>query len=406
MNILFLTLVNIKSFDEKQNIYSDLCRELISRGHSVYIVCPDEAGAEAGFTSYGESGGILKVRTGRVQKTSLIKKGIATLLLGRRFKNAIKKYIKGVKFDAVVYSTPPITLYSIVKYVKKRDRAFTYLLLKDIFPQNARDLGMMSGKGIKAPIYVYFKMIEKRLYAISDAIGCMSGANVNYLIKNEPNLPKEKIHINPNSIEPDIKVFSEEEKLALRQRYNLPLDKKIFIYGGNVGKPQGIPFVIECMRRVSDNGACHFVICGSGTELSKLQSYREQSGQENLTVIPGLPKDEYENFVGCCDVGLIFLDYRFTIPNLPSRLLSYMQKSMPVIACTDTATDIGKIISDGGFGIWCPSNDIEMFNDAVSRMLDSDMEKMGERAGEYLVDHYNVAKSADIIIKSCGEVKK
>ena len=398
--------MNIKGFDEKQNIYSDLCRELVGRGHNVYIVCPDELGEGDGFSPYGSHGGILRVKTGRVQKTSLIKKGIATLLLGYRFKSALKKHLGEVRFDLVLYSTPPITLYSIVKYVKRRDKAITYLLLKDIFPQNALDISIMSKRGIKAPIYHYFRWVEKKLYAISDQIGCMSEANVAYLKKQDPEIPEEKIHVSPNSVEPCLESFGIEEKRQIREKYGLPTDKKIFIYGGNIGKPQGVPFIIECLKAVSDLDECHFVVCGTGTELPLLKKYSVSAESRNFTLIPGLPRAEYEEFVGACDVGLIFLDYRFTIPNFPSRLLSYMQKYMPVISCTDRATDIGAVIENGGFGISCHSNDVESFRDAVVAMLDADTDTLGENGAKYLLENYTVAKSADIILEKCSEVKK
>ena len=54
-----------------------------------------------------------------------------------------------VSFDLVIYTTPPITFVSAVNYLKKRDGAKTYLLLKDIFPQNAVDIGLMSKTGLK-----------------------------------------------------------------------------------------------------------------------------------------------------------------------------------------------------------------------------------------------------------------
>lgn len=402
MNILFLTLVNIQSFDEKQNIYSDLCRELVKRGHRVHIVCPDEKGGETAFAEYREGSGILKVKTGRVQKTSLIKKGIATLLLGTRFKRALKRHLCGVSYDLVIYSTPPITLYSIVKYVKKRDKAMTYLLLKDIFPQNAVDIGIMNKRGIKAPIYLYFRILEKKLYRISDRIGCMSEANAEYLKRENPEIPSRKIHISPNSVEPIISAPSPEEKQSVRQRYGLPVDKKIFIYGGNLGRPQGVPFIVKCLEAVGDLTDAHFVVCGTGTELPVL----EKHSQPNFTLIKGLPREEYERFVGCCDVGLIFLDYRFTIPNFPSRLLSYMQKSMPVISCTDPATDVGTVIEEGGFGISCPSNDAQLFRSAVLSMLSCDTAELGERGAKYLVENYTAERSADIIEASCDEVRK
>lgn len=41
-----------------------------------------------------------------------------TLLIAPRFKVAIKKYFSEIKFDLVLYSTPPITLISAIEYVK------------------------------------------------------------------------------------------------------------------------------------------------------------------------------------------------------------------------------------------------------------------------------------------------
>jgi len=398
MNILFLTLVNIRNFDEKQNIYADLCRELVRRGHRVHIVCPDESGADTGFFPYEQGSGVLKVRSGRVQKTGLIRKGIATLRLPSRMKRAICTQLKEVRYDLVIYSTPPITLVNIVKYIKKRDHARTYLLLKDIFPQNAVDLGMMKKQGLKAPIYWFFRQMERRLYAVSDRIGCMSPANVSYVLKHNPEVDAALLEVCPNSFEPDTMCMGMDEKRALRRRYGLPEDKRVFIYGGNLGRPQGVPFITECMKAVAGREDCFFVVCGTGTELKTMQNYVQHSAQKNFLLIPGLPRQEYEDFVGCCDVGLIFLDSRFTIPNFPSRLLSYMQKSMPVIACTDTVSDVGKIIQEGGFGLWCASDAPSNFVRAVERLCGENLEDMGRRAAEYLVANYSVQTAADIIL--------
>lgn len=399
MKILFLTLVNIASFEEKQNIYADQCRELVSRGHMVHIVCPDETGGKTTFLPYGEGSGVLRVKTGRVQKTSLIRKGIATLTLGSRFKQAIRHHLRAHRYDMVLYSTPPITLVNLVKYFKKRDGAKTYLMLKDIFPQNAVDLGMMQKRGLKAPIYWYFRHMEKQLYAVSDRIGCMSEANRKYILQHEPQLPAEIVGICPNSFEADLICLPSEQKTTLREKYGLPLDQTVLIYGGNIGRPQGVPFIVECMKAVADRNDCFFVICGTGTEYGVLERYVQEAHQENLMLLPGLPREEYEAFVGCCDVGLIFLDHRFTIPNFPSRLLSYMQKKMPVIACTDPVSDVGSVIVDGGFGLWCESNDPQAFAAAVQQLCEMDLDGMGERAAEYLKKHYTVQVSADAILQ-------
>lgn len=396
MNLLFLTLLDFNSLEEN-NIYTDLLRKFAKNGHNTVVISPRERRFNEETRLITEDNcKILKLKIGNIQKTGIIEKGISTLLLESRFKSGVKKYFDDIKFDLVLYSTPPITFAGVVKYIKKRDNAKTYLLLKDIFPQNAVDIGMMSKSGVKSIIYKVFRKKEKQLYKLSDYIGCMSQANVDYVVKHNPEIKPDKVHICPNSIEVELK-SKNEYKEETRRKYGIPLDKTVFVYGGNLGKPQDIPFIIECLKANEKYDDRFFVICGTGTEYPKLKKYVDESSPKNALLINGLPKNEYESFVGCCDVGLIFLDHRFTIPNFPSRLLSYMQNSMPVLACTDANTDIGNVITEGKFGWWCESDNPDNFTKAVDKALDSDLKATGECAYMFLKDNYTAEHSYGII---------
>lgn len=391
MNILFLSLALINSFSDR-GIYSDLARELIKNGHNVFYVCATERRNKKKTTLKTDDykSFLLTVKTLNIQKTNIFEKGLGTILITNQFKKAIKKFFKGIKFDLLLYPTPPITLYGVVKCFKKRDNAKTYLMLKDIFPQNAVDLGLMKTAGIKGLIYKYFRKQEKKLYSVSDRIGCMSPANVEYVLKHNLEISKEKVEVFPNCIEVQDISLTDEEKKQIREKYSLPLDKKVFVYGGNLGKPQDIPFIIECLKAEKDNEKAFFLIIGDGTEFKKLEQYAKDSRQENFELLKRLPTDEFDRVLSSCDVGLIFLDHRFTIPNFPSRLLSYMQDRLPVLACTDTATDIGKTIIEGNFGWWCESNDVRGFCSVLDEILNEDLTKKANNGFEYLKKHFNV----------------
>lgn len=398
MNILFLTLVNFSNIDDR-GIYNDLVRVFLRNGHSVDVVCPAEGATTTRLTDYGNGGRILAVAMGSVQKASILKKGINTVLLEPKLKYAMNNYLSDKRYDLILYSTPPITLAGVVKYIKKRDNAKTYLLLKDIFPQNAVDLGMMSKRGIKAPIYWYFRRKEKQLYALSDRIGCMSQANVDYVIAHNPEVNPGIVEICPNSIEVVDKRITEEERRQIREKYGIPQDKTVFIYGGNLGKPQGILFIIECLKSQKNNPDAFFLIVGSGTEFGKLQAWFDEAKPANMKLMQSLPKEDYDCMVAACDVGMIFLDHRFTIPNFPSRLLSYMQAGLPVLCCTDPNTDIGKIVVDGGFGWWCESNDVGVFKEIAEKICTVDRTIMKESAIAYLNENYSAVQSFRTIIK-------
>jgi len=399
MNILFLTLLGFDSIQE-HNIYTDLLREFVKNEHYVCVISPvEKRWRQNTHIIEGKNSKILRLKIGNTQKTNIIEKGISTIMIEPQFKKAIKRYFSDVKFDLILYSTPPITLVGAIEYVKKRDNAKTYLLLKDIFPQNALDIGMMSTTGLRGIIYRHFRKQEKKLYAISDKIGCMSQANVDYVIKHNPEVDSQKVEVCPNSIEVIDKSVDDIKKNEIRSKYGTPIDKTVFVYGGNLGKPQGIPFLIECLKACSEIDEAFFLIVGDGTEYGLLEEYANKANQHNLKLMKKLPKDDYDTMIGACDVGMIFLDHRFTIPNFPSRLLSYMQAKLPVLACTDPNTDIGNVIVEGGFGWWCESNSTDEFYRIIVSICNNELGIDRVVEHEYLKKHYSSTVSYSII---CG----
>ena len=403
MNILFLTLLDFKSLDDS-NLYTDLLRVFIRQGHTVYVVTPlERREKKRTYIVNGNNSKVLRLKTPNTQKTGIFEKGISLISVPCLYKRGISRYFSDIKFDLVLYSTPPITLTSVVEYVKNRDGAKSYLLLKDIFPQNAVDIGLIGIRGIKSLIYKHFKRQEKKLYSLSDFIGCMSPANVKYLTTHHPEINRTKIEVCPNCVDAVDKSITKEKKQAIRVKYGIPQDKLVFVYGGNLGKPQGIPFLIECLKVEQENKNIFFLIVGNGTEYSKLNDYITSSKQANAKLLQRLPKEDYDTLVAACDVGMIFLDHRFTIPNFPSRLLGYMQAKLPVLAVTDPNTDIGDVITKGGFGWWCESDDPINFSDLIHDIKKSSIEVMGNRAFEYLNEHYDVRIGYGVIMDKVSE---
>lgn len=397
MNILFITLYRISDIRQR-NLYNDLMRKFRDEGHQVHIVSSVERRCKEKTQIKVQDGiHLLQVKTLNVQKTNIIEKGLGTLLLEYQFYHAIHKHFSRIKFDLVLYSTPPITLTSVVQSIRKRDKARTYLLLKDIFPQNAVDIGMLHRQGL---LYRFFRLKEKTLYKHSDLIGCMSPANVHYLLDHNPSIPHEKVEVNPNSIELSGLHLSFNERNTLRRKYQIPESQTIFVYGGNLGKPQGIDFLMEVIEDNLENQNAFFLIVGSGTEYNRLNTWFQENEHRNAKLIPGLPQEEYDRLVQACDVGLIFLDRRFTIPNFPSRLLSYLENRMPVIAATDPNTDIGMIAETNDFGFRVLSGDKEGFKMAVLKLANDKnlLVRMGENGYTFLCANYLVSNSYEKIM--------
>lgn len=406
MNILFLTLSKMEDLNER-GIYTDLVRELGNKGINVYVVSPRQK-RENLPTKLSRQGNvnILHVKTGNITATkSFLEKGISTLTIENKYLKAIKDSFKGIRFDMVMYSTPPITFNKIIKYYKKHHSSKTYLILKDIFPQNAVDIGLMKKIGI---LYKIFRNKEIKLYKNSDVIGCMSQGNLDYVLDHNNYIDKDKIEIFPNAIEPINRKEKIEKNKEILDKFNIPEDATIFLYGGNLGKPQRIDFILKVINEFHkvDNG--YLLIVGSGTEFNKINSHIENSKPEKVSIYERLPKEEYDKLISCADVGLIFLDHRFTIPNFPSRLTSYMENSLPILAATDKNTDLKEVLIESGSGFWCESIDENEFIKYAQKLSKNKelRERMGLSGRRYLEENYDIRKTVDILLKHLeGDVK-
>ena len=395
MKVLFLTLSKINSIEE-QSIYQDLLRKFRDEGHSIYIVSPLERRFNRKTNlKYEDKVTILNVWTPNIQKTNIIEKGFGTLILEFIFEKAISKFFKNEKFDLIMYSTPPITFTRLVKKLKKENNAKTYLLLKDIFPQNAVDLKMMSSSGM---LYNYFRRREIELYMMSDWIGCMSKENKKYILKHNPYLDEKKVEVNPNSIY--LKEVNISNQIESGLFSKIPKNKTIFLYGGNLGKPQGIDFLLDVILETKSNKKAFFIVIGSGTETKRIIEWFKVNKPENALFINELNQNDYNILLQNCHVGLVFLSPTFTIPNYPSRILPYMKNRLPILFATDLNTDVGKEAELYEYGFWCESGKLEQFQKFIELFsYDNELRiKMGINGYNRLKNDFNVNHSYNMIM--------
>ncbi len=301
------------------------------------------------------------------------------------FKNAINKFLSSEKYDLILYATPPVTLGSVVQFCKKKYNAKTFLMLKDIFPQNAVDLEMIRKNGL---LYKYFRKQERRYYRYSDFIGCMSEGNQNYIIKHNADVSPDKLCVFPNSI-----TIDEVEGTSFHE------EKTVFIFGGNLGKPQNISSLLKIIKALKNYQKAEFIIVGNGVEQSRIIELIKTEGCNNLVYRDMLPQTEYEELLKRADVGLISLDPRFTIPNIPSKFQSYLKLKKPILAITDTNTDLKDLIAEGKCGWWCDALKMENIISTVQTICENKQAQIqkGKNGFKFLKDKYNVEHNVEIL---------
>ncbi len=403
-NIVFFTSVYPE--DGHGNLYFDLVKEFENQGHHVDVVTPIERKYKK-KTSCTQNGDINVYRIKSLNfrgKVSLIEKGIATLWFLIWFKQVYHKYLKLNNYDIAIFATLPITYAPVMKKLKKKG-TYIYLLHKDFFPENAIDLNILHKNSI---MYKIFEKCELSMYKCSDSIGVMSEGNKKYILKLNKGVTEDMVDICPNSIIP-----SSNEKIAelsshkkeIREKYQIPHEAVVFIYGGVISRAQGTEYIISLIKHLKECERAFFLFVGSGNTFDELKREIDKNRCENVRILSYIPKNDYDLLMASCDIGMVFLDYGFTVPNIPSRLLGHIDFSQPIIAATDEHTDFKDILLQNQIGLWSASNDPNAFVENVNCLVHNEelRNKMGKNARRYLLESCNATISYQEIIKHIAD---
>jgi len=408
VNVIFL-MISFPDIRENSNLYSDLAEEFRKNGHNIYVATLlEKKYSQKTYLERVKELNILRVRAGDWFNTnSVIKKGLTIITIANYFKRAVQKYFSNIKFDLIIYPTPPITFAPVAKYIKKRDNCKSYLILRDIFPQNVRDLGLLNNRLLfdyfrkkekhlyDISDYIGCMSKEKQLYDISDYIGCMSDGNIKYVLEhNDIEESKLEILYNWGKVNHNTEVV----KTDYKKKYGLK-DKFVAVFGGNIGIPQELEFLLELAKEYKDRNDIIFLIIGKGAQKEKIINIINSIKLSNVMIIDYIPRNGYRNLLKQCDIGLINLNRNFTIPNMPSKVVDYFNASIPILASTDKNTDLKQFLQKINAGLWSETGDLKTYKSNFEKLLNNKelREELGRNGRKFLEENLSVEKAYQII---------
>lgn len=365
MNILFLFARYPEAIDGS-NLHKDLPDEFCRHGHNVFVATIRERRVKKETEVYQEnSRSVLRVKLGNMfDDASKIEKALVVLSMDRKLEIQIKKYWGDVKFDLIVGSSPWTAGDRLISQLKIHFKCPAFLILWDIFPQNAKDLGL-----IRNPlIFNFFKSRELKSLKNFDHIGCMTKGNLEYISKHYSLTRKNKLLIFPlwgskSSVNRDL--------IKTRQELGFSESDFILVFGGNMGLPQNLSNVIKLANEVRAVNEVKFLFVGKGSEKKKVQKLAKELELTNVTFLDHLERSHYEALMLTCDVGLVSLDPKFTIPNFPSKTMDYVKFNLPILASLDKCAleDYGDFIENKAkIGLCSDAEDMAKYKKNLLRL--------------------------------------
>ena len=299
------------------------------------------------------------------------------------------------QWDVIVWYAPSIFHGPLVRALKKRCRCKSYLIIRDIFPEWAVDIGLM-GRGLP---YRFFNAVARYQYSQANVIGVQSPGNLVYFNKWQRK-PNRKLEVLQNWLG-----RAAQRRCSIRLSETALVNRKVFVYAGNMGVAQSMDILIDLAMRFKGRGDVGFLFVGRGNDIERLKTIVRERDLSNVLFFDEIDPDEIPDLYSQCSVGMVALDPRHKSHNIPGKFLTYMQSGLPVLANINAGNDLAHMIRDKRVGEVCENNDLdELFvlaNQLLSRM-DSEPD-LSDRCRDLFQREFSVDKAVQQIVSAVSQ---
>jgi len=350
----------------------DLTREFAAQGHEPTVIVPS-SGLDVPWKVESVNGAmVLRCRTPGTKDIGYVRRTINEMRLPYVLLRALRESeLSRARWDGVVWYAPSIFLGPIVRVLRRENLCRSYLILRDIFPEWAADMGLMR-RGLA---YRFFKLVERYQYSVADAIGVQTMANLPYM-SEWAKQPGRRLEVLQNWLSD-----AQNTGCCIRIDQSKLAGRKIFVYAGNMGVAQGIDIFISLAARMRMRKDVGFLFVGRGQDAARLAATAEAQKLDNLVYYDEIEPVEIPGLLAQCHVGIVSLDPRHKTHNIPGKFLTYMQAGMPVLARTNPGNDLERLINDERVGRVCAGGDVATLQRLAEELIlnPAELQLMGGR---------------------------
>jgi glycosyltransferase involved in cell wall biosynthesis len=373
----------------------DLAQQFAALGHRPVVIVPSPMRDKRWALERIDGIEVLRVAAPPTRSPSFVRRAIAEMWLPFvMLLNISRSPFASANWNLLVWYSPPIFFGPLIAILRRRSGARTYLILRDIFPEWAVDLGLLR----RGPVYFLFKAVAALQYNVAEVIGVQTPSNLGYLARwARPSRRLEVLH-NWLAVTPDIgcSIVVKDTSLAGR---------KIFVYIGNMGVAQGLGIFMELVRSLRHRQDIGFLFVGRGTEFARLEAEKASQDLDNALFFGEIDSTEIPGLLAQCHVGLVALHPDHKTHNIPGKFVSYVQYGLPVLARVNEGTDLQGLIEDEQVGKVYVGSSVNELKDLAERLADDEALRhaMGMRGRQLGRSMFSPEAAATQIVASAAK---
>jgi glycosyltransferase involved in cell wall biosynthesis len=392
MNILIVVSNFVPEIGSAAQLYYDLARSFVRRGHKVDVITSYPRRFYLDGTDLNKE--ILSeeliegIRIHRCKhnavRDNIVLRGMEHFLLPYYYFGTYQRLNR--KFDVCLIYIPPLPLYYFARALKMFDGTPSVLNYQDFHPQELVDVDLLKNN-LLIKIMEY---IEHQSYKNADFITVLSEGGIDYVFSRGGDLSKIK-HIYNGCMISDSNEYIEIGNFKNRVGIE---DKILISYAGILSSFQGLDYILNAAKELKEHTEIIFYLVGDGMIKNHLAQRIRDEDLYNVRLLPLQPRDEYLNIVKSSDISLISLDERMKTPCIPGKLVNLMAMNKPIIAVVPVDSETAKVIRRSKNGVIVRPGDVEEFKRTILYLSENprSLQAMGENGSTFLKTNMDLNK--------------
>jgi colanic acid biosynthesis glycosyl transferase WcaI len=253
--------------------------------------------------------------------------------------------------------------------------------VQELYPDLAVKLGVLRNPAVIGVL----RFLEKFVYAKAAAVTVI-GYGMRHQVVHK-GVPEAKVHLIPNFVDTD-----DLQPLSKHNRFSIShgvTDCFVVSYAGNMGLAQGLETLLETAHILQDERNIRFMFIGGGVSRLFLEEEAEARGLSNTIFVPHQSYTLVPQIYGASDVCIVPMVEVISTDAVPSKVFRIMACSRPVLAITDPASDLARVVNEARAGVVVQPGSARAVADAILALFKSSetSRSMGENGRRYAVQN-------------------
>jgi putative colanic acid biosynthesis glycosyltransferase WcaI len=393
--ILILTLVFPPDSVSTAQIMGELAKDLQESGHEVTVLTTSphynrDVEAELRQPLHRFWGQIL-------QKSNYSGIEVYHVYMPRKGKSVFLRLLSWVGFhlfstiagltvvsrsQIIIAPSPPLTIGLGAWILGKFYHAPYIYNVQEIYPDIAVSLGALRNRGLIG----FLLHLERFVYKHAGSITVIAPRMRDRLLGK--GVPADKVKVIPNFVDTDdLSPLPKDNDFSRRYKiYN----KFVVSYAGNVGPAQGLDTFIDVAALLKNEPDIHFMMIGNGLLWDTLTQRVDELGLMNFTCLSYQPYSLMPMIYAASDICLVPQAPETGCDAIPSKVYRIMACERPVLAFTDSNSDLAGLISSVGCGMVVQGGSSQVMADVIINAYKNPAvcRRMGKLGRRHVEEHY------------------